>query len=102
MRSDRKIHVNSRGTKLSRLSSHSREFRYIKPLDLRSGRLCCSYKKPFDKIQRFGKSRKGHESESRAKRLLTWINCEPITVVNRLQADFTKRMRPSVGHIRYS
>ncbi|XP_050466043.1 uncharacterized protein LOC126859114 isoform X2 [Cataglyphis hispanica] len=56
------------------------------------------YKKPFDKFDIFGKPTK--KLESRIRRILTWINHEPITLVDRQQADFTKRTRSIVGRIK--
>ncbi|KAL6448220.1 hypothetical protein ACFW04_000307 [Cataglyphis niger] len=56
------------------------------------------YKKPFDKFDIFGKPTK--KLESRIRRILTWINHEPITLVNRQQADFTNRTRSFVGRIK--
>ncbi|CAL1684966.1 unnamed protein product [Lasius platythorax] len=59
------------------------------------------YKKPFDKSDRFGKPTKERRLESRiGKRILTWINHEPITLVDRRQADFTERTRSLVGQVK--
>ncbi|XP_072743898.1 EF-hand domain-containing family member B [Anoplolepis gracilipes] len=58
------------------------------------------YKKPFDKCDRFGKPTKSKRLESQIKRLFTWINHEPITLVDRRQADFTNRTRSFVGRIK--
>ncbi|KYN33959.1 EF-hand domain-containing family member B [Trachymyrmex septentrionalis] len=55
------------------------------------------YKK-FDKCIKFGKPTKG--SESRIRRILTWINYEPVTLVNDLQADFLQRTRSFVGQVK--
>ncbi|XP_070155714.1 EF-hand domain-containing family member B [Polyergus mexicanus] len=58
------------------------------------------YKKPFDKSDIFGKPTKSQRSESRIRRIFTWINHEPITLVDRRQADFTKRTKSFVGRIK--
>ncbi|XP_011255746.1 EF-hand domain-containing family member B [Camponotus floridanus] len=59
-----------------------------------------NYKKPFDKSDRFGKSTKSQKLESHIRRIFTWINNEPITLVDHRQADFTKRTRSFVGRIK--
>ncbi|XP_011702424.1 PREDICTED: EF-hand domain-containing family member B-like isoform X2 [Wasmannia auropunctata] len=63
-------------------------------------RLNESYKKSFDKHTRFGKPPKSRRSESRVRRILTWINHEPVTLVNRRQADFVERTRSFVGQVK--
>ncbi|KAG5311269.1 EFHB protein, partial [Acromyrmex insinuator] len=55
------------------------------------------YKK-FDKCIKFGKPPK--RSLSRVRRILTWINHEPVTLVNGRQADFLQRTRSFVGQIK--
>lgn len=59
-----------------------------------------SYKKSFDKCIRFGKPPRNQESKSRIRRILTWINHEPVTLVNRQQADFIERTRSFVGQVK--
>ncbi|XP_028050387.1 EF-hand domain-containing family member B isoform X3 [Monomorium pharaonis] len=58
------------------------------------------YKKPFDKCTRFGKPPKNQGSKSRVKRILTWINHEPVTLVDRRQADFIQRTRSFIGQVK--
>ncbi|XP_067212034.1 uncharacterized protein [Linepithema humile] len=58
------------------------------------------YKKPFDKSAKFGKSSKSQGSGSQVKRILTWINNEPLTLINRRQADFIESTRSFVGQIK--
>lgn len=65
-----------------------------------SGISSYSYKKSPDKCTRFGKPPKGRGSECRVKRILTWINHEPVTLVNRRQADFIERTRSFIGQVK--
>ncbi|XP_077268384.1 LOW QUALITY PROTEIN: EF-hand domain-containing family member B [Temnothorax americanus] len=59
------------------------------------------YKKfPDDKCTRFGKPPKNRGSESRIRRILTWINHDPVTSVNRRQAAFIERTRSFVGQVK--
>ncbi|XP_018394332.1 PREDICTED: uncharacterized protein LOC108773109 [Cyphomyrmex costatus] len=58
------------------------------------------YKKSFDKCVRFGKPPKSQESKSRIKKILTWINHEPVTLVNSQQAEFLQRTRSFVGQVK--
>ncbi|KAL6254846.1 hypothetical protein P5V15_014185 [Pogonomyrmex californicus] len=57
-------------------------------------------KKSFDKCVRFDKPLKSQGSESRIRKLLTWINHEPVTLVNCRQADFIKRTKSFVGQVK--
>ncbi|XP_018316698.1 EF-hand domain-containing family member B [Mycetomoellerius zeteki] len=58
------------------------------------------YKKSFDRCVRFGKPPKSRGSESRVRRILTWIDHEPVTLVNGRQADFLQRTRSFVGQVK--
>ncbi|XP_071630672.1 EF-hand domain-containing family member B isoform X2 [Temnothorax longispinosus] len=58
------------------------------------------YKKFSDKCTIFGKPPKNRGSESRIRRILTWINHDPVTLVNRRQADFIERTRSFVGQVK--
>ncbi|XP_011881408.1 PREDICTED: EF-hand domain-containing family member B-like [Vollenhovia emeryi] len=61
-----------------------------------------AYKTSPDKYTyRFGKPSKSRGSESRVKRILTWINHEPVTLINCQQADFIERTRSFVGQAKY-
>ncbi|XP_051154301.1 uncharacterized protein LOC127277316 [Leptopilina boulardi] len=54
----------------------------------------------FDKLQRFGKKSDGNWEGLRAKKLLQWINPDPVTKVICLQADFYKSLQPRIGKVK--
>ncbi|XP_076161050.1 uncharacterized protein LOC143143561 isoform X1 [Ptiloglossa arizonensis] len=59
-----------------------------------------SYKEPFNSNLLFGKSRYSNINGTRIKRLLTWIDSDPTTVVNYILADFIERSRFHIGKVR--
>ncbi|XP_076662856.1 EF-hand domain-containing family member B [Andrena cerasifolii] len=56
-----------------------------------------NYKEPFNQNNYFGMLRGGNAGGTRVKRLLTWINTNPITIVNSILADFIERSHSPIG-----
>ncbi|CAL7934989.1 unnamed protein product [Xylocopa violacea] len=58
------------------------------------------YKEPFDQNFCFGKSSNTNIQGVRLKRLLSWVNSDPNTLVNSNLADFIDRSTPRVGEVK--
>ncbi|XP_033229077.1 EF-hand domain-containing family member B-like [Belonocnema kinseyi] len=59
-----------------------------------------AYEIPFNKFNRFGKPTGGSWEGKRIKKLMHWINTDPVSKVSCLQADFYNYAQPRVGEIK--